>query len=399
MTVRTRRRVAFTTVLLFLAAQCYFDFGGQPEAEMLKSLETKRKVSVEEYEHVNGGSLPIQEMCKATGRCSPMDSNEKFSFVHIPKVAGTSLIATLKLMFPEDKFFPQEDCGAEYSVYNQKVFFEGKYQLTSLRSPRHHVWSQFTECKYDEWGINITRGTGFPRTGEEPENDIADFEQWLNHFHFWTGNDGWNQGRDDYDCYHPANLQSRYFSMQVGETYEEKARSDTHHIPHEWQPFEPYRKVTFDTYWEEDWVAIKEFYHESQCLLFYRLTDTPEANEYVEQYCMCPKPQGGHEKEKHITHFSKGKRTTLRDLPAEVLTKVGVLTKVDEELFKVALGQFMKEIAWLESDLALGRRILCEPALENVEEELLYLGVNVTDMYHREKDSIKQEMGVVEALF
>lgn len=82
--------------------------------------------------------------------------------------------------------------------------------------------------------------------------------------------------------------------------------------------------------------------------------------------------------------FQKRQKIYPEGLPNDVLTKVAVLTRVDEELFKVALGQFMNEIAGLESDLALGRRVLCGPALENVEEKLFYVGVSVTDMNHIE---------------
>jgi hypothetical protein len=83
----------------------------------------------------------------------------------------------------------------------------------------------------------------------------------------------------------------------------------------------------------------------------------------------------------HIQHFRKGKRSTLRDLPKKTLAKVSALTRTDEMLFKVSLKQFMKEISWLESDQALGHRVLCEVTLGEAEAELSYLGINVTEMY------------------
>ena len=49
-----------------------------------------------------------------------------------------------------------------------------------------------------------------------------------------------------------------------------------------------------------------------------------------------------------------------------------------------ALRNFMNEISWLESDDALGRRVVCDNVLKKWEPELAYLDVgrfNVTKLY------------------
>eukprot|EP00985_Skeletonema_marinoi_P021692 scaffold13419_cov203-Skeletonema_marinoi.AAC.2 len=80
-----------------------------------------------------------------------------------------------------------------------------------------------------------------------------------------------------------------------------------------------------------------------------------------------------------------GKRSNLRDLPAATLSKVATLTSADSFIYVNALNNFMDEMAWLESDDGLGRRVVCDNVLKKWESELAYLGggrFNVTQLYH-----------------
>jgi hypothetical protein len=73
--------------------------------------------------------------------------------------------------------------GSEYSVHAQdRMIGSEHYDLISLKSPRHQMWSLFTECKYDNWGIGVTRGTDFPRSGTSEAEDEQDFQIFLDHF-------------------------------------------------------------------------------------------------------------------------------------------------------------------------------------------------------------------------
>lgn len=252
------------------------------------------------------------------------------------------------------------------SAYVQdQIVPKGSYRLVSLKSPRHHTWSLFTQCKYGSWGKTVTNGTPFPRSGDAPGQDVVDFGSWLGHF-VPLG------GVDDFHCYHPANYQSRHLASHV-------PGPDPHgvkEIPESPERFEPNLDVALNTYWGQDWVGLAEFYHESKCLLYHRLgSNAPdEVKAYVEKTCRCPKPDD--DGDEHVSHHSEGKRSMLRDLPADHLSKIKTLTKVDTQVYKVALEQFMKEIGWMESDLALGRRVLCDPVLRGIESELQYLDVN-----------------------
>ena len=86
----------------------------------------------------------------------------------------------------------------------------------------------------------------------------------------------------------------------------------------------------------------------------------------------------------HVVHYNKGKRSTLRDLPPATLSKVEYLTSADVQIYTAALRNFIGEMAWLESDAALGRRVLCPAVLERWEPELAYLDggtFNITQLY------------------
>ena len=68
-------------------------------------------------------------------------------FVHIAKCAGSSWIRDMRDIFPN--FYPRQEAGPEHCYGWQRKAHPAKYFFSSLKSPRHHVWSLFTECKYD----------------------------------------------------------------------------------------------------------------------------------------------------------------------------------------------------------------------------------------------------------
>ena len=82
-------------------------------------------------------------------------------------------------------------------------------------------------------------------------------------------------------------------------------------------------------------------------------------------------------KDEYVVYIAKGKRASLRDLPSATLSTVEKITSLDMELFRVALGQFLAEIKWLEGELR--QRVLCDSSLDRWEEELQYLGLSLRD--------------------
>jgi hypothetical protein len=391
-------------------------------------------------------------------RCSrTLNATHTFSFVHISKAAGSSWIYTLKQIFmlasatgtagtvttkdvpTPTNFYPQKECGDEFPVLYQKKIHPSKYTLISIKSPRHHVFSLFAECKYDPYFIKQTKSTNFPRSGKNESDDVIDFSIWLDHFlvkDIDNDNDNDNDNnkngtitkkklkRDDdhydyYKCYHPSNYQSR----QLTET-----KKDTHGL-NGGMPLEPPLDVANEALYNMDWVTLTEFFHESKCLLYYRLgiTAPSQAILYLEDQCRCPKPTAtatatatatnssssssssdiaaaaaaaaaaAVNEEVHIVHHKEGHRSSMNDLSDDIHEKISILTKIDVQVYRIALIQFIKEIHWLESKSSttsggsgsgggggggMNRRVLCDETLQKYEEELSYLNINLTDLYY-----------------
>ena len=181
---------------------------------------------------------------------------------------------------------------------------------------------------------------------------------------------------DYFNCYHPANYQSRALTSKSVDPHGLEAND----------PFEPNVTLAVNTLWSFDFIALVDFFHESRCLFYYRLgSGAPEkAVAYLNGQCQCDTRTVGRN-DVHVKHYEVGRRFILRTLPQVTLTKLKYLIEVDTKIYVLALREFMAEIAWLESPSAFGRRVLCDSSLEKVEQELEYLrggGFSVTDLYH-----------------
>ena len=351
---------------------------------LLRGLDTDNDIlintNIQHHIHVQSADAIIVEIKPHSNRIAPLDPHNKFSFVHISKCAGATWIRLLKEFLNLKNVCPGSEAGPEHSVSYQQQYKckDADYTLISLRSPRHHVWSQFTMCKYSQWGQRVTRNyTDFPRSGEGYQDDQVDFDSWLSHFVAMR-----NETNNHYNCYHPANFQSRALT-----TTRKKLHDGSGGVA-------PNLTLAMNTYNKLDFVALVEFVHESQCMLNYRLGDEapPAALSYLSDSCHCEKQQDDHPNKQniHVQHHSHGKRSKLRDLPVATLSKVANLTSADALVYVQALQNFMDEMAWLESDAVLGRRVVCDGALEKWEMELAYLDdgrFSVTELY---RDAVKR---------
>eukprot|EP00040_Diaphanoeca_grandis_P011902 m.60925 g.60925 ORF g.60925 m.60925 type:complete len:372 (-) comp22906_c0_seq2:64-1179(-) len=326
-------------------------------------------------------------------RLEPLNIDAKMSFVHISKCAGASWVHEMKLIF--EHFYPQHEAGPEHGYLWQANHIRAKYNFISLKSPRHHVWSLFTECRYDGWGKKVTNHTAFPRSGTDEE----DFELWLDTF---VDSSGPKQEQHSYfNCYHPSNYQSRAFTCES--MYAHGPCPTPMHpglLEEDKEEFvlEPNLTRTLQSYWEFDWLGISDFHHASNCLLYERMTapDAPstaytKAKDFVETECLChdlslPRAEGvstGGVKEVHAVHHSEGHRDTMTTLSPQVLAKIDRLTRVDQELFAHALRVLMVEVQLLEG--RLGRRVLCDEHLTVADVELAYITPNISSFYDRSR--------------
>jgi hypothetical protein len=360
----------------------------------------------------------VMRPCNVTKRCDPIVASDTFALCHISKCAGASWIHLLKPHFNMNpqQFWPQRESGLEWSVPYIQKHIEYNYLLTSVKSPRRHLWSLFTECKYDGWGKSVTRGTEFPnnngqhatfQNGTNNETDLVDFSAWIDHF--LLSNNGTGRPSmerlDMYNCYHASNYQSRAFTSQ---------RKNPHGVQLEHELI-PDLRATEEVYWKElNWVALVEFFHESQCLLFYRITlgknesqaknvSVAWAEEYLDKYCVCPGPHSVVEGKDHedtntntvvvsipVRHHKEGHRSEFWNMNPDLLERMANLTETDVRLYELSLYQFLNEMAWLES--SLGRRVLCDDtALAKQEMELSYVlrnapTTNITALFHLMKE-------------
>jgi hypothetical protein len=339
--------------------------------------------------------------CIDSARCAKLDMNRRFSFVHISKTGGTSWILEFKTLLTN--FFPQEDHGIEYSVSYQNSldpFDFLSYHLVSLRSPRLHLWSLFTECKYDTWGKLMTNGTHFPRSGTTPAADVHDFRIWLNHFVDHADDDPTKttttpkRASNSYGCYFASNFQTNYLTSTA---IRPLRRDDTKAV------LEPDIERSIQVYESMDWVALTDFFHESKCLFYHRLEPkTAQIEAYLRDLCRCNSGSSsiGSSSSKqevvkddvHATHHANGHRSSILDLPTDVLQSVDALTRVDQQLYQMALERFVQEIVWLETEL--GRQVLCDNVLEKWEPELKYLGnggMSISSIYKDQKSAFTNE--------
>lgn len=152
----------------------------------------------------------------------------------------------------------------------------------------------------------------------------------------------------------------------------------------------PNASLVFQTYKELDFVLIADFFHESRCLLYHQLGhDAPaDAVLYIKKACKCQGQNSSEVNNIRVTHHKLGHRSTLRDLPDNITSKISQLTTVDTKIYMLALKDFMSRIASLE--FLLGRRVMCGIILEKLELELAYLGgddnsFSVTELYNLKK--------------
>jgi hypothetical protein len=204
-----------------------------------------------------------------TNRTAPLHPYKQFSFIHISKCAGGSWIEELRRVLSRPFVFPRETQGHELAVAYQEIKHPNSdYLLIALKSPRQHVFSMFHECKYKKWG-DETNETNAGHAFDPNMSDDESFEMWLSYFvkeaEAGSGSFQYNQASfgDKFKCYHPSNFQSRYLSSK-----DWNAQAMDRDVG-----FEPDTGHALRTLHQKKmvWVGLSDFFHESKCLLYYRL--------------------------------------------------------------------------------------------------------------------------------
>jgi len=347
-------------------------------------------------------------------RCAPLHGDKSFNVIRIPKCASVSLLTEVAKIWSKNvKAFEQTP------RYSFRKFNSAKYFFSSVKSPRHHVWSLFSECKYDMWFIRHREWT-FPAKGKREDGDMRDFETWLDYFvearPVVGGNTTGNHSTTDYEyqvnrtqlkdykCYHPSNFIARYFSVNYREAHHvvDKDHKEGPFLEPGMDVFEPPVEAWNETFWKLDVVFVADLFLESKCLFYYRslLANSAKVNnthlqEFLDTSCRCHESNTNETTTEpsqaavvHVIHHAEGHRASMRDgVPARVLAKIEALTRVDVQLYKMALVEKLKQLVWLESPSQLGRRVVCTKKLEQLDYEMEYLnfGSRISELYYHLK--------------
>ena len=295
---------------------------------------------------------------------------------HIPKTAGYSLRAEISKRFNLSTGHMEEYLSEFITRWPESPIF------TMLRHPRAHVYSQYLECRYDDWGRETTANTSFPRNG----SNEAGFNLWLDHF--ISPNASIYGESSAFRCYNPWNMQSRYLVRRRPPFMSgDKKYSFLNYLPAHFaysaEDKEPPAKKAVEELLGVTWFGITELFHESMCLLEYQVTDTLP----VSCSCGSKTDTAAQEAEAHETHHVPAHSVTALSVSSR--KKIDFLTMADSSLYSHALAIFIHRIELVEA--ASGTNILCQERKASLSREVGYIpaaaaALNCTNHKHNTKE-------------
>lgn len=137
-----------------------------------------------------------------------INSDKVLTFMHIPKTGGTS--------FYNDMLTFGINFSNESPTGNEFCFHPGM-EYTFIRNPRSHILSQYTMCRYSNWGKKQKVQTLWTSDMDMFEG----FEVWLDHF---------THSPDYLNCYYPYNLQTRALLCEEGKTANAYSRNISYNV-------------------------------------------------------------------------------------------------------------------------------------------------------------------------
>jgi len=246
------------------------------------------------------------------------DTDRPLSFVHIPKVSGTSFNSEVKPDYTEQNCFT----AMAKPIFNTSSRTNvDPFTAVMFRHPRLHIESHFFMCYTSSWGLRTTRGTTMPRTG----NLTNDFNSWIRHFANLTS---LNFGPSvDFNCHDPRDLQTRHMSC----INEPNPRAN-HALS---KP--PQLHIAIHNLYKADFIGMTDFYHESICLLFLR------RRRLMPKGCECNTSKGI----EHV-HFDHNVKKSNLNFTNDILSKANEMTRLDLILYSLAVERFISDLTFSE---------------------------------------------------
>ena len=348
--------------------------------------------------------------------------DQNYSFIHIPKCAGASLIAEYFKFLPGSTHKTAKNPTGFWPPMPQGTNFENciaidvrdrptSARLVFLRSPFTHVFSQYTECRFDSWGKKVTSAyPEFPRDDSRPLLD--EFGQWVAFFirqqrykqqngkplpvvHVWH-NKNTNQSVESnkttavalaLGCYNPRNMQARHMTCEAHA-----------HAPlnaHFRQPGAPLINVESalqNLHRSVAYVGIVELASTSLCLFVLQATSSLRKShtvfETLFETCKCT-PDGRTtslmQVKKVHTHHAAGHGYV--QWQQHLVDRVAELVHADIQVYEHELKDFVGRVKATEA--AIKYRFMCDDMIGKAQHLLEHhvragLGgrVNISQMYH-----------------
>ena len=269
----------------------------------------------------------------------------KVFHLHIPKVAGCSLVQDLSKMVGREEVFSEEVCFSFAST--------GHYENTvvMLRFPRDHVYSMYEFCHMAvDPGYVMMVGMRQGLKGQENYRLASSFSEWINEWYSAPRWGDYDIYEDEEFCYCPYNMQSSRLAC-----YNEYDAKYCYPSADMQLAMTNLQKATM--------LGVVEAYHESICLFSVRILGS------LPEHCDCEGPLWDSYVETDITHRDNRSEPigSINDMPTETIEKVDEMTRDDLSLYKAGMERFIHDIREVEE--RFGKNILCDAQLLKLQQK------------------------------
>uniref|UniRef100_A0A7S3V228 Uncharacterized protein n=1 Tax=Aplanochytrium stocchinoi TaxID=215587 RepID=A0A7S3V228_9STRA len=301
-------------------------------------------------------------------------SKEIVSLMHISKTGVTTLYREMRHLrkykcdYCVDVNFAFVSPGFDEQCRVDLERRRGGKRIGSLfRNPLSHVYSQYLECKYDRWGRIRTHGTEFPRDAEDEKTGrMPAYEKWLHHFIDDVHDrkiipNRTRTDHNDYRCYHPYNMQTRYLFC---DSYAQDFTGPRTEFPHHFdgtsqlKDFDPLQvKKILREMW---FVGILEYYDVSVCMFKYQVSGV------LPPTCGCEKASSNSTDGSSATAKTGRKRKilvhgvpkhSLSNLSENIISMTKQLVRQDLETYEMAKAEYFSRVETLREKT--GIKLIC----------------------------------------
>lgn len=317
-------------------------------------------------------SVAATALCLLLGPACAL--REQLVLVHVPKTAGTSLKHDLL----ETHSLPVAQ-SLEHCAPSLRDASPDARLVVVVRRPRAHVLSQFMHCKYFHSG---KRDAHSHPAFDRAEDDALGFARWVEHFANHTRRLALQQRRavEDFACYNPLNMQSRYLTCRGLDHVDPAGRQcqflKVRHRPRGYDCFPRAHRCFGPDDCVPSWphvlaglhevpiVGVTEHYFETVCLVVLRMTGSLPAGCDCASRANSTAPAAARESaaepEGRLHRIRHGlPERHERDVPAGTWRVVDQITRVDSRLYAVALQRFLDDVRAAEEQT--GVRLMCAP--------------------------------------